>query len=288
MHEPSIGTYVVALTEALAGASPVMLALGATCLTWAATALGAAAVFGAREIDRRVLDGMLGFAAGVMIAASVWSLILPAVEMAEAAGRPGWLPAAAGFLAGAAFLAAIDRVLPHLHIGFPEESAEGVRTEWQRAVLLVLAITLHNFPEGLAVGVAFGAAGLAAGAPGATQAWAYGPAVALMLGMALQNIPEGLAVALPLRRERMSRRRAFAYGQASGMVEPVAGVLGAVAVLYVQAVLPYALAFAAGAMMFVVVEELIPESQLGRHGDIATAGCMIGFAAMMVLDMVFS
>lgn len=267
--------------EAFRDLDPVAQALVATCGTWAATAAGAGAVFLFREIRRRVLDGMLGFAAGVMIAASVWSLLIPAIEMVEAAGGRGWMPAALGLLAGAAFLAAIDKVLPHLHLGFPPESAEGVKTRWQRSVLLVLAITMHNFPEGLAVGVAFGAAA-ASGGPG------LGAAVALTIGMALQNVPEGAAVSVPLRREGMSRSRAFFYGQASGAVEPVAGLLGALAVLSMQAILPFALAFAAGAMLFVVVEELIPESQVGNHTDIATAGTMIGFAVMMVLDVALS
>lgn len=270
------------MIETFLGLGPIAQAGLATMFTWGATALGAAAVFPFRRIDRRLLDGMLGFAAGVMIAASVWSLIIPAIDMAEASGGSGWVPAAIGFLAGGAVLAAIDKVLPHLHLFFPVEAAEGVQTSWQRSVLLVLAITLHNVPEGLAVGVAFGAASISG------DEAALGAAVALTIGMALQNVPEGTAVAVPLRREGMSRPRAFLYGQASGMVEPIAGILGAVAVLSVQAILPFALAFAAGAMIFVVVEELIPESQVGSHTDIATAGTMIGFAVMMVLDVALS
>jgi ZIP family zinc transporter len=251
----------------------------ATCFTWFVTALGAAVVFFFKRINQKLLDAMMGFAAGVMIAASFWSLLAPAIEMAENNGVAGWIPAATGFLAGGAMLAAIDKVLPHLHIGFPREEAEGVSTRWRRSVLLVLAITLHNFPEGLAVGVAFGA--VAAGVPGASM----GAAVALAIGIGLQNFPEGASVSVPLRREGMSRSRAFLYGQASGMVEPVAGVLGALAVTYVTTILPFALAFAAGAMIFVVVEELIPESQLGKHTDIATAGTLLGFTVMMVLDV---
>ncbi|HNS03847.1 MAG TPA: ZIP family metal transporter [Anaerolineae bacterium] len=251
----------------------------ATCFTWFVTALGAAVVFFFKTINQKLLDAMMGFAAGVMIAASFWSLLAPAIEMAEANGKTGWFPAAVGFLLGGVTLAGIDKLLPHLHIGFPREEAEGVTTRWRRSVLLVLAITLHNFPEGLAVGVAFGA--VAAGVPGAT----IGAAVALAIGIGLQNFPEGTSVSVPLRREGFSRSRAFLYGQASGLVEPIAGVLGALAVTYVTALLPYALAFAAGAMIFVVVEELIPESQLGKNTDIATAGTLLGFTVMMVLDV---
>ena len=258
---------------------PLAQAFLATCFTWFVTALGAAMVFVFRTVNLKVMDGMLGFTAGVMLAATFWSLLAPAIAMAEAAGERGWLPAAIGFLLGGAFVGLVDKILPHLHIGLPETEAEGVRTQWQRSVLLVMAITLHNFPEGLAVGVAFGA--LSAGVPSAT----LGAAVALAIGIGLQNFPEGIAVSVPLRREGMSRARAFFYGQASGMVEPIAGVLGAVAVSFIQPLLPYALAFAAGAMVFVVVEELIPESQLGKHADIATVGVMIGFVAMMTLDV---
>jgi ZIP family zinc transporter len=243
------------------------------------TALGAASVFLIREMSRKVLDGMLGFAAGVMIAASYWSLLAPAIEMSEGKDLPAWFPPMVGFLAGGVFLRGVDRVLPHLHIGFPREEAEGIKTSWQRSTLLVLAITLHNIPEGLAVGVAFGS--VAAGLPAASM----GAAVALALGIGLQNFPEGIAVSVPLRREGMSRRKSFWYGQLSGMVEPVAGVIGAAAVLVSEPLLPYALSFAAGAMIFVVVEEVIPESQRGGNTDLATLGAMLGFAAMMVLDV---
>jgi len=260
---------------------PVLQALVATCFTWAATALGAAAVFTARTVNRRVLDGMLGFAAGVMIAASFWSLLAPAIEMSAGGRLPSWLPAAAGFLAGGLFLAAVDRVLPHLHIGFHQDEAEGIQTSWQRSTLLVLAITLHNIPEGLAVGVAFGAA--AAGFPYAT----FGGAVALAVGIAIQNFPEGLAVSMPLRREGMSRLRSFWYGQLSAVVEPMAAVAGAAAVFLARPLLPYALGFAAGAMIFVVVEEVVPESQRGGKADLATVGAMVGFVVMMVLDVAF-
>ena len=259
--------------------SPIIQALLATCFTWFVTALGASAVFFFKTINRKVLDGMLGFAAGVMIAASYWSLLAPAIEMAEEAGRIPWVPATVGFLLGGAFLWGVDKILPHLHIGYPTEAAEGLETSWHRSILLVMAITLHNFPEGLAVGVAFGAA--AAGLSSATVAGA----VALAVGIGLQNFPEGMAVSVPLRREGMSRPKSFWYGQLSGAVEPVAGVLGAAAVLLITPILPYALAFAAGAMIYVVVEELIPESQLESSTDIATIGAMLGFAVMMTLDV---
>jgi ZIP family zinc transporter len=267
------------MLEWFAGLSPIVQALLATCFTWFLTALGASAVFVFKTIDRRVLDGMLGFAAGVMIAASYWSLLAPAIEMAEDFQVPAWLPAAIGFLLGGAFIRVIDMVLPHLHLGFPREDAEGLPTAWRRSILLVLAITLHNIPEGLAVGVAFGA--LAANLEAATLSGA----IVLALGIGIQNFPEGTAVAVPLRREGMSRLKSFWYGQLSAIVEPVAGVLGAAAVFFMRPILPYALAFAAGAMIFVVVEELIPESQVGKNTDIATAGAMLGFTVMMVLDV---
>jgi zinc transporter, ZIP family len=258
---------------------PVQQALLATTFTWAVTALGASVVFVFNTVNRKLLDGMLGFAAGIMIAASFWSLLAPAIAMTEAAGKTPWVPAVVGFLAGGAFLYSIDKILPHLHLGFPEEEAEGIKTSWHRSVLLVLAITLHNIPEGLAVGVAFGA--VAAGIPEA----GLGAAVALALGIGIQNFPEGLAVAAPLRREGWTRRKSFMYGQASGLVEPIAGVIGAAAVIWMQPILPYALSFAAGAMIFVVVEELIPESQLAKNTDLATISAMVGFALMMALDV---
>ena len=259
--------------------SPLQQALSGTIFTWLMTALGAAAVFFFREINRKVLDAMLGFAAGVMIAASFWSLLAPAIDMAEEMGIPGWVPALIGFLAGAFFLRLIDRLLPHLHMGLPTNQAEGIKTSWRRTTLLVLAITLHNIPEGLAVGVAFGA--IAAGLPSATLAGA----VALAIGIGIQNFPEGTAVSMPLRREGMSRAKSFWYGQLSGFVEPVAGVLGAALVIITKPILPYALAFAAGAMIFVVVEDLVPESQTGGNSHAATMGVMIGFALMMTLDV---
>jgi ZIP family zinc transporter len=258
---------------------PVIQALLATLFTWFVTALGAATVFIFKSINKKVLDGMLGFAAGVMIAASFWSLLAPAISMAEESGIIAWVPAVIGFLAGGAFLWVVDVIMPHLHIG-PQEEPEGMKTSWQRSVLLVLAITLHNIPEGLAVGVAFGA--VAAGYPAATLAGA----IALALGIGLQNFPEGAAVAVPLRREGLSRMKSFVYGQASGIVEPIAGVLGAFAVIAMKPLLPYALSFAAGAMIYVVVEELIPEAhQEERHSNIGTIGAMLGFAVMMMLDV---
>jgi ZIP family zinc transporter len=260
--------------------SPVWQALIATLFTWFVTALGAATVFFFREVNRKLLDGMLGFAAGVMIAASYWSLLAPALEMSEETSNlPVWVPAAVGFLCGGAFIRLIDLFLPHLHLGFPVAEAEGIHTKWRRSILLVLAITLHNIPEGLAVGVAFGA--VAADLSSATLAGA----IALAIGIGIQNFPEGAAVAVPLRAEGMSRARSFFYGQVSALVEPVAGVLGAAAVLLMKPILPYALAFAAGAMIFVVVEELIPESQLNKHTDFATSGAMLGFVIMMILDV---
>ena len=265
--------------EWFASLHPILQALLATCFTWGLTALGAAGVFLAKEMKRSTLDAMLGFAAGVMIAASFWSLLAPAIAMSEGGSLPVWVPALVGFLLGGACLRGIDFVLPHLHLNAPLREAEGISTSWRRSTLLVLAITLHNIPEGLAVGVAFGA--LAAGIPEATLP----AAVALALGIGIQNFPEGMAVSVPLRREGMSRGRAFWYGQLSGAVEPIAGVLGALAVVVARPALPYALAFAAGAMIFVVIEEVIPESQRGGNTDLATLGGMLGFAVMMTLDV---
>jgi ZIP family zinc transporter len=264
---------------------PASQALVATLFTWSVTAAGAALVFFTRRVPRRVLDGMLGFSAGVMIAASYWSLLAPAIEIAgelHDAGRsavPAWAVAVSGFLAGGGFLWVVDRLLPHLHLGLPEHEAEGPRSSWRRSVLLVTAITIHNIPEGLAIGVAFG--GVAAGVPSVT----FAGAVALAVGIGLQNFPEGTAVAVPLRREGMSRLRSFWYGQLTAAVEPVAAVIGAAAVVSFRPVLPYALAFAAGAMIYVVVEELIPESHRGGHVDLATLCLMLGFAVMMALDV---
>jgi ZIP family zinc transporter len=251
----------------------------ATLFTWGMTAAGATVVFFTRRENRKVMDIMLGFTAGVMIAASFWSLLAPAIEMSEAGPWPAWFPAAVGFGLGAAFLRLADYVLPHLHLEAPIEMAEGVHTNWHRTTLLVLAITLHNIPEGLAVGVAFGAA-----AHGLGSASLAG-AVALAVGIGIQNFPEGTAVAMPLRRDGLSAGRSFWYGQLSGMVEPVAGVIGAAAVLAWRPVLPFALAFAAGAMIFVVIEEVIPEAQDSGNADAATMGAIGGFIVMMILDV---
>jgi len=269
----------VGFLDYLANLHPVVQALFGTLFTWFLTALGAGGVFFAKEINKRVLDGMLGFAAGVMVAASFWSLLAPAIAMSEGGPLPPYLPAVVGFLAGGVFLRGVDKILPHLHRGLPMSDVEGVKTSLQRSILLVLAITLHNIPEGLAVGVAFGA--VAYGLPEATLAGA----IALAFGIGIQNFPEGMAVSMPLRREGLSRGKSFFLGQASGMVEPIAGVIGAAAVLIARPVLPYALAFAAGAMIFVVVEQLIPESQRDGNSDISTMGAMIGFAVMMLLDV---
>lgn len=263
--------------------SPVQQALIGTLFTYGVTALGAGLVFFFKSINKTVLNGMLGFAAGVMIAASFWSLLAPGIAMAEELGQTAWITASLGFLAGGGFLYLIDKLLPHLHMGLETNQAEGIKTSWQRSVLLVLAITLHNIPEGLAVGVAFGAA-----ASGSMSGATLAGAVALAIGIGLQNFPEGAAVSIPLRREGFSRTKSFLYGQASGIVEPIAGVIGAYAVISMQNILPYALAFAAGAMIYVVIEELIPEAQHEEGGsktDTATIGAMIGFTVMMILDV---
>ncbi|MBP6281276.1 MAG: ZIP family metal transporter [Leptotrichiaceae bacterium] len=266
--------------------SPIVQALIGTLFTWGVTALGASLVFFFKTINKKMLNAMLGFAAGVMVAASFWSLLNPAIILSEELGHISWLTVSVGFLSGGFFIFLIDKLLPHLHLGLKTDNAEGIKTSWQRSILLVLSITLHNIPEGLAVGVSFGAA--AFGIPGASVT----SAVALAIGIGLQNFPEGAAVSIPLRREGFSRKKAFFYGQASGIVEPIAGVLGVIGVVSMRNFLPFALAFAAGAMIFVVVEELIPEAQLNegetsksKSADIATIGFMIGFTIMMVLDV---
>jgi ZIP family zinc transporter len=256
---------------------PVLAAFYATVFTWALTALGASCVFLFRSMNRAVLDGMLGFTGGVMVAASFWSLLAPAIDMSVGVGFIKVIPAAVGFLLGAMFIFGLDKILPHLHINFQE--TEGAKTPWQRTTLLVLAITLHNIPEGLAVGVLFG--GVAAGIPEASITGA----VVLAIGIGIQNFPEGIAVAMPLKRMGMSSKKSFLYGQSSALVEPIAGVAGALAVNFFTPILPYALAFAAGAMIFVVVEEVIPETQQDKHTDVATLGFIGGFIVMMVLDV---
>ncbi len=272
MHFSEIKDYFLDL-------NPVMQALAATTFTWLVTAMGAALVFFVKTLRRKLLDGMLGFTGGVMIAASYWSLLAPSIEISEYQGLPGWLPPAVGFISGAVFLYYLDKIIPHLHINFRPAEKEGIDTPWHRTTLLVMAITLHNIPEGLAVGVAFGA--VAANLPHAEM----GAAIALAIGIGLQNFPEGIAVAMPLRRQGVGRLKSFWYGQLSAIVEPIAGVLGAAAVLYAEPILPYALAFAAGAMIYVVIEEVIPESQRDRYTDISTIGFVIGFVVMMVLDV---
>lgn len=269
------------MIETIKNLSPILQALLATIFTWGLTAIGAAAVFLFRRFSQRALDAMLGFTGGVMIAASVWSLIIPALEISAGGKLPTWLPVAIGFLAGGLFFRIIDRLIPHLHLNFPVQKAEGVKTPWHRSTLLVLAITIHNIPEGLAIGVAFGAA--AAGLPTAT----FAAAATLALGIGIQNLPEGTAISVPLHRDGMSKLKSFWYGQLSASVEPVAAVIGAAAVFIMQPILPYALAFAAGAMIFVVVEEIIPETQQNHNADISTIALMIGFVLMMSLDVSF-
>jgi len=257
--------------------NPVLAAFIGTMFTYTLTALGAGMVFPFKKLNQKLLNGMMGFSAGIMIAASFWSLLNPAIELADEIGLIPWVPAILGFLAGGGFLMLVDRLLPHLHI--ESHHKEGLNSSWKRSVLLVFAITLHNIPEGLAVGVAFGAA--AAGMPGAS----VGAAIALAIGIGIQNFPEGAAVSLPLKRENMSAWKAFMIGQYSGIVEPIAGVLGAILALSMRNFLPYVLSFAAGAMIYVVIEELIPESQMMKTTKIATIGAMLGFAVMMLLDV---
>ncbi len=259
--------------------SAVLTALLATLFTWGLTALGAATVFLTTGVSRKLLDGALGFAAGVMIAASFWSLLAPAIEMSEGGPLPHYVPPVIGFLLGGFSLWGIHKILPHLHRGLARGDLEGPTVAWRRTTLLIAAMTLHNIPEGLAVGVAFGA--VAADLPAASLAGA----VALAIGIGIQNFPEGLAVSMPLRGQGVSKLRSFWFGQMSAAVEPIAGVLGALAVVAARPILPYALAFAAGAMIFVVVEEVIPESHGSGNTDIATVSALVGFAVMMTLDV---
>ncbi len=267
---------IIAYFETL---EPVTAALIATLFTWGLTALGASLVFMFKKMNRGLFDGMLGFTGGVMVAASFWSLLSPGIEMSPGEGFIKVIPAVVGFALGALFIFAIDKILPHLHVNFKMSENEGVKTPWLKSVLLTLAITLHNIPEGLAIGVLFGGAAL--GLEGAS----IGGAVALAIGIGLQNFPEGIAVSIPLRGQGLSRWKSFNYGQLSAIVEPVAAVLGAWAVLSFQPILPYALCFAAGAMIFVVVEEVIPESQQERFTDTSTLGFIGGFIIMMTLDV---
>lgn len=270
------------MLTAIGNLDPIWLALIAGCFTWGMTAVGAGTIMLSKTFSRKALDGMLGFAAGVMISASFWSLLGPAVAMSRGGPWPPWFAPSLGFIIGVAFVGSLDRILPHLHLWLPTQKAEGIKTNWTKSILLFLAITLHNFPEGLAIGVMFGAV-----AAGSSQL-ALPAALALTLGMGLQNLPEGMAIAVPLRREGMSRFKSFWYGQLSAVVEPIGAVIGAATIGFAHGILPYASGFAAGAMMFVVVEELIPESQSGDHPDVATFGTMLGFVVMMILDVAFS
>lgn len=269
--------------EQLITMGPIALALCASLFTWFMTALGAALVFFFKDINQKVLNGMLGFASGVMIAASFFSLLAPAVDMAEELNMTAWIVVAIGFLAGGVFLWISDHTIPHMHFQDKTHHEEGIHTKLKRSILLVFSITLHNIPEGLAVGVAFGALAQHASVPELMAAFT------VALGIGIQNFPEGAAVSIPLRKEGLSRTKSFLYGQASGLVEPISAVIGAFLVTAVRPILPYALAFAAGAMIYVVTEELIPESQTGGHEatHFSTMGCIVGFVIMMILDVAF-
>lgn len=262
------------------GINPISLAFIATIFTWLCTALGASSVYFFNSINQKVFNGMLGFAAGIMISASFWSLLLPAIEISQENGNLfPWLPATVGFLVGSLSLFAFHKVLPHLHVGLDSNREEGGKSSWTRSMLLIIAITIHNLPEGLAVGVAFGVLG------NGFSPELFLTAIAVAFGIGIQNIPEGAAVSIPLRREGYSKNKSFYYGQLSGMVEPIGGIIGAALVVFIQSLLPYALGFAAGAMIFVVVEELIPESHSGNETQNSTLGAIIGFTLMMVLDL---
>ncbi len=272
--------------------NPVMQALYAGLFTWILTALGASLVFLFKSSNRKILDCALGFTGGVMIAASFWSLLSPAISYVELQNElglskmPGFLPPAIGFFLGALFLYVLDKVIPHLHLFAKKDEAEGVTTNWKKTILLVLAIALHNIPEGLAVGVAFGALANPEllGMDG-HSVFTIGGAIALAIGIGIQNFPEGFAVSMPLRRMGLSRWKSWRWGQLSAIVEPIFAVIGAAIVMVVLPILPYALAFAAGAMIFIVVEEVIPESQRGGNTDLATMGLITGFIVMMCLDV---
>lgn len=264
---------------------PVLQALAVGSFTWLMTAIGASLVFLFKKTNQKILDCSLGFTGGVMVAASIWSLIVPAIKYTEQEVKSGnslqpiWLPATIGFLLGACFLFILNKLIPHLHINYPRNEAEGIKTNWNKTILLVLAITLHNIPEGLAIGVAFGA--LYHDLP----AYELGSAIALSLGIGIQNFPEGFAVAMPIRRQGLSRTKSFWWGQLSAVVEPIAAVIGAATVMFIMPLLPYALSFAAGAMIFIVVEEVIPESQRAGHTDLSSVGFICGFIVMMILDV---
>lgn len=255
--------------------SHVSQALIAALFTWSVTMLGAAIVFFFKEVRKSIMDALLGFSAGVMISASFWSLLSPSIELAESLNMTAWVVAVSGFLAGGLLLFIGDKVFNH----FSSKSNDTSVGKFKRCLMLIFSITLHNIPEGLVVGVAFGS--LAYGIEGATLA----SAITLAIGIGLQNFPEGSAVSLPLRRDGMSRGKAFFIGQLSGMVEPIAAVIGAILVLKIQTILPFLLAFAAGAMVYVVVEELIPESQSNTRKDLMALFTLIGFSIMMILDV---
>ena len=280
----SIVTYLKEFFESLE--NPIVQALVGGLFTWGLTALGASLVFFFKSANRKILDASLGFTGGVMIAASFWSLLNPAIDFVEKQSEagitnlPSFLPPAIGFFLGALFLYLLDKKIPHLHLFKKIEEAEGPKTDLKKTELLVLAIAIHNIPEGLAVGVAFGAV-----AQGMDIGFTLGGAIALAIGMGLQNAPEGFAVSMPMRRAGFSRFKSWQWGQLSAIVEPIFAVIGAAVVMAVYPVLPYALAFAAGAMIFIVVEEVIPESHSGGNADIATMGLIAGFIVMMCLDV---
>ena len=266
--------------------SPIIQALIGGLFTWILTAIGASLVFFFKSSNRKFLDMCLGFTGGVMIAASFWSLLSPAIATVEKQQELGittlpiWFAPAVGFLLGALFLYYLDKKIPHLHLFESVENAEGPKTDLKKTELLVLAIALHNIPEGLAVGVAFGAL-----ASGMDIGMEMGGAIALAIGMGLQNAPEGFAVSMPLRRQGLSKFKSWQWGQLSAIVEPIFAVIGAAIVISVYPILPYALSFAAGAMIFIVIEEVIPESQRGGNVDLASIGLILGFIVMMILDV---
>lgn len=258
---------------------PVLQALIASSFTWIMTLLGSAVIFFFRQPNRKTFDAALGFAGGIMIGASFWSLLSPAIELSRGEMIPVWIPPSVGFITGTLFIWIIDKILPHLHPGLPEEKTEGVKSKFERNTLLILAVTLHNIPEGFAVGVAFG------------SSWVMNSfsellsAIALTLGIGIQDFPEGMAISLPLYEGGASKKKSFFYGQLSGFVEVLAALIGVVAVIAVKNILPYILSFAAGAMIYVVVEEIIPESQRSGNTDLATLSTLGGFLFMMILDI---
>lgn len=266
----------------LSGYGPFQLTLIGGCFAWLITMLGAAVVFIFRTISRNILNGLLGFSAGVMIAAAVWSLIIPSIELSREMNLISWIPPAIGILIGMTVLFIIDKILPHLHAGLSHAHTEGIKTNWKKNILLFSAITLHNIPEGLVIGVAFGSLNFT------SVHMTIATAAALALGIALQDFPEGIAASVPLRSGGWSKLKSFFYGQLSGLVEPIGAVFGYLFVTFSKEILPYALAFAAGAMLFVVIEELIPESQQEGNTDISTIFTILGFVVMMILDVALS